>query len=100
MPNTNTNQHAEWDTLAKGQANGAGGLDLYACGILKLILLSWGMPTKVSVFPQVDDKKVRTGRWHMRVVTGTYTSDAGKDINIDQAPTAPQAENGASLNIE
>ena len=101
MANSNTTTKANWETIARGGINNAGGIDLYASGLLKLILERWGMPTKASAFPVRDANKQPTGRWTLRVVTGTYEATiANPDIIGEQAPTAPQAENGASLDIE
>ena len=99
MPSPNTTQKANWDTIATGGVNNAGGIDLYASGLLKLILERWGMPTKASAFPMLDANKQPTGRWSLRVVTGTYTATIADPNVIGQ--TAPQADtNGASLDNE
>lgn len=101
MANSNTTTKANWETIARGSINNVGGIDLYASGLLKLILERWGMPTKASAFPIKDANGEITTRWTLRIVTGTYEATiANPDILGQQAPTAPQAENGASLDIE
>tara|TARA_R100001530_G_scaffold51274_1_gene38077 strand:- start:2788 stop:3087 length:300 start_codon:yes stop_codon:yes gene_type:complete len=99
MSTSSTIQKANWDTIATGGINNAKGIDFYASGLLKLILERMSMPIKASAFPILDTNKQPTGRWSLRVVTGTYEATIADPDVIGQ--TAPQADtNGASLDIE